>query len=423
MDTKSVKMNKEIYGKTCIYWRAGRCNRNPCKFMHAETPSTHTSYLGINAKSKICGKKHHSSYKIISKSKKTLVQKSEDRDGTNVVVSKKSSRTICKYWTNNRCLYGEQCINLHSWFQSDEFSTIAELHQHKKAITGITLLTGTNKLYSGSTDGTVRIWDCHTGQSLKVINFGTEVNSLISEGPWIFVGLKNAIKAFNTKTNLEYTLDGPKGRILHMAVGNDILFVGAEDGVITAWRESSETKSPFELAGSLIGHTESVVCLIVSLNVGWNMLYSGSMDQSIKVWNIDTLQCTMTLNEHTGVVTSLLCWEKYLFSSSSDGTIKIWAMTEVGTLAVVYTHNEQSGIISLFGMHDANGKPILFSSCTGNLVCMYELPSFSERGRLFAKKDITSFGLVADGGLFLTGDGTGLLRVWKWNELPKVASN
>jgi len=135
MDAKSVKMNKEIYGKTCIYWRAGRCNRNPCKFMHAETPSTHTSYPGINAKSKICGKKHHSSYKIISKSKKTLVQKSEDRDGTNVVVSKKSSRTICKYWTNNRCLYSEQCINLHSWFQSDEFSTIAELHQHKKVCT------------------------------------------------------------------------------------------------------------------------------------------------------------------------------------------------------------------------------------------------------------------------------------------------
>jgi len=50
----------------------------------------------------------------------------------------------------------------------------------------------------------------------------------------------------------------------------------------------------------------------------------------------------MTLNEHIGVVTSLLCWEKYLFSSSYDGTIKIWAMTEVGTLAVVYTHNEQS---------------------------------------------------------------------------------
>ncbi|QCD94183.1 hypothetical protein DEO72_LG5g2263 [Vigna unguiculata] len=159
-------------------------------------------------------------------------------------------------------------------------------YKDHKVITGITLLAGTNKLNSGSTNGTIRIWDCHTGQSLKVINFGTEVNSLISEGPWIFVGLKNAIKALNTKTNLQYTLDGPKGRILHMIVGNNILFTGR-----------------------------------------------------------------------------------------------------------------------------------------GNLVCMYELPSFSERGRLFARKDITSFALGADRGLFFTGDGTGLLRIWKRNELSKVASN
>jgi len=124
---------------------------------------------------------------------------------------------------------------------------------------------------------------------------------------------------------------------------------------------------------------------------------------------MDTLQCTMTLNEHTDVVTSLICWDEFLLSSSSDGTIKIWACMEVGTLSVVYTHNEQivryliillyffvenklimvmkklvnsinlffiiQGIVSLFGMLDAEGKPILFSSCRDNSVRMYELPS------------------------------------------------
>ncbi|WVZ19982.1 hypothetical protein V8G54_007304, partial [Vigna mungo] len=417
MDAKSIRMDKDISGKTCIYWKVGRCNRNPCKFRHAETPSPHTSYPGINVKSKICGKKRHSSYKIVSKDKlnKTLVQNNgEKEDQTNVVkVSKKISPNICKYWINNMCVYGEKCFNLHSWYHGDGFSTLAELHQHKKVITGIALLAGTNKLYSGSIDGTVQIWDCHTGQCIKVIRFGTEVNSLISEGLWIFVGLKNVIKALNTETNIEFTLDGPNiGRIFHMTVGNNILFAGTEDGVITAWRVNSEAKSTFEFVDSLIGHTKSVVCL----TVGRNMLYSGSIDQSIKAWDMDTLQCTMTLNEHTGVVTSLLCWEHYLFSSSSDGTIKIWECKEVG-------NNLTVGIISLFGMHDANDKPILFSSCTNNLVCMYELPSFSERGRLFAKKDITSFELGVDGGLFFTGDGTGLLKVWKWNELPKVTSN
>ncbi|KAK7342522.1 hypothetical protein VNO80_25477 [Phaseolus coccineus] len=209
-------------------------------------------------------------------------------------------------------------------------------------------------------------------QCVKALNFGTQVNSLINEGPWVFVGLNNAIKALNTETNLEFTLDGPKGRILHMTVGNNILFVGAE------------------------------------------MLYSGSMDQSIKVWDMDTLQCTMTLNEHNDVVTSLICWDEFLLSSSFDGTIKIWACMEVGTLNV--------GIVSLFGMPDEKGKHILFSSCRDNSVRMYELPSFSERGLLYAKKDISPFELGPD-ELFFTGDGTGLVSIWKWNELPKMTSN
>ncbi|KAG5105656.1 hypothetical protein JHK82_042626 [Glycine max] len=175
----------------------------------------------------------------------------------------------------------------------------------------------------------------------------------------------------------EFTLDGPKGRVRAMTVGNNTLFAGAEDGVIFAWRGSSKADSPFELVASLTGHTKAVVCLAV----GCKMLYSGSMDQSIKVWDMDTLQCTMTLNDHT-----------------------------------------DAGVVSLFGMPDAEGKPILFSSCRDNSVHMYELPSFSERGRLFAKKDVALIEL-GPGGLFFTGDESGLLMVWKWLEVPKVASS
>ena len=64
----------------------------------------------------------------------------------------------------------------------------------QQAVNGIALPQGSNKLYSGGSDGTVRLWDCHTGQCANVINLGGEVGSVCSEGPWVFVGLPNVVK-------------------------------------------------------------------------------------------------------------------------------------------------------------------------------------------------------------------------------------
>ncbi|XP_004510881.1 zinc finger CCCH domain-containing protein 62-like isoform X2 [Cicer arietinum] len=72
------------------------------------------------------------------------------------------------------------------------------------------------------------------------------------------------------------------------------------------------------------------------------MLYSGSMDQTIKVWNLDTFECTVTLHGHTGPVTSLRCWDNFLLSGSSDCTIKVWAATEEGPLKVIYSQNVEN---------------------------------------------------------------------------------
>ncbi|KAJ1400989.1 Zinc finger, CCCH-type [Sesbania bispinosa] len=403
MDMRVARRSRtERIGTTCVYWLAGRCNRNPCRFLHEETTLPSTSYHNAYTAHPYQRKRLSSSENTIPKynSKTVLIRKSADRgDGTRVTeASKKPSPTICKYWMNDNCVHGDKCRHLHSWFYGDGFSSLAKLQNTR------------------STDGTVRIWDCHTGHCANVINLGAEVTSLIHEGPWIFVGLQNAVKAWNIQTASEFTLDGPKGRVLAMAVGNDTLFAAAEDGVISAWRGSSGSKSPFELVASLSGHTNAVACLAV----GGKMLFSGSMDQSIKVWDLDTLECKMTLNEHTDKVTSLICWDHYLLSSSSDCTIKVWVATEEGPLKVTYTHTVESGVLALCGMTDAEAKPILFCSCRDNSVRLYELPSFSERGRLFAKREVRSIE-IGTGGLFFTGDGTGLVMVWKWLEEPKVA--
>jgi WD40 repeat protein len=63
----------------------------------------------------------------------------------------------------------------------------------------------------------------------------------------------------------------------------------------------------------------------------------------MQVWDLDTFECKMTVNEHTDTVTSLICWDNFLLSSSWDCTIKVWAANEENTtLEVAYSHNVEN---------------------------------------------------------------------------------
>ncbi|GMN19616.1 hypothetical protein TIFTF001_049935 [Ficus carica] len=210
----------------------------------------------------------------------------------------------------------------------------------EQAVTGIAYPSVGDKLYSGSMDGTLRVWNCHTGQCERVINLGAEVCSLIQEGPWIFVGLPNLVKAWNTQSGAEFSLNGPVGQVYAMIFDKNILFAGTQNGQILAWKVSSEsetTTNPFQPAHVLEGHTQGIVCL----TIGRNMLYSGSFDGTIKKWDLGTLQCLATAKGHSSAVMSLACWDYYLVSCSLDGTIKAWGATQDGGLEVCYTHEEK----------------------------------------------------------------------------------
>ncbi|KAJ8513272.1 hypothetical protein OPV22_003706 [Ensete ventricosum] len=400
--------------KVCYHWRAGRCNRHPCPFLHSEMPTPQQQSAAPDG----------------GVAKRNLVWKNPSNAGAaSAPPSKwgkgrgggavgrppgKAPDRLCNYFLAGNCTYGEKCRFLHSWFVGDSFSLLTSLQGHQKAVSGIALPSGSDKLYSGSKDESVRVWDCQSGQCVGVINVGGEVGCMISEGPWIFIGVPNAVKAWNMQTATDLNLDGPIGQVYSLVVGNELLFAGTQDGRILAWKFSAMGNC-FEPAASLMGHQLSVVSLVV----GAMRLYSGSMDNTIRVWDLATLQCIQTLTDHTSVVMSVLCWDQFLLSCSLDKTIKVWVATESGNLEATYTHNEEHGVLSLFGMLDAQVKPILLCSCNDNSVHLYDLPSFSERGKIFSKEEVRAM-QVGPGGLFFTGDATGELKVWNWltNEMP-----
>ncbi|KAK2366917.1 zinc finger CCCH domain-containing protein [Trifolium repens] len=411
--------------KVCFQWQAGKCNRYPCPFLHSELPTSN----GNGAPSKrpyadnsgFSGNRRGggSSFNTWGPGRGGGRSRGGGRGsvgggGRGVVVNVEK---VCTYWIQGTCSYGDRCKFLHSWSLGDGFSLLTQLEGHKKVVSGIAMPSGSDKLYTGSTDETVRAWDCQSGQCIAVINLGGEVGCMISEGPWLFVGIPNFVKAWNTQNSMEISLDGPVGQVYALVVINDMLFAGTQDGAILVWKFNVAANC-FEPAASLKGHTRGVVSLVV----GANRLYSGSMDNTIRVWNLETLQCLQTLTEHTSVVMSVLCWDQFLISCSLDKTVKVWFATETGNLEVTYTHTEEHGILTLCGMHDSHGKPILMCSCNDNTVRLYDLPSFAERGKIFNKLEVRAI-QTGPGSIFFTGDGTGQVRVWNWIPEPAAANS
>ncbi|XP_019188078.1 PREDICTED: zinc finger CCCH domain-containing protein 48-like [Ipomoea nil] len=424
-----LRVGGRVYNKVCIYWLQGRCNRNPCQFRHSEsslqqprqtlstiydddrhsvrpeTSQRNSSYMSPKTGTNLTNGIVDSGSKTGPGTKKTV---SISRgSGSKGKVTQKPQIKLCQYWVTNHCVHGDKCKDLHAWSFGDGFSLLAKLEGHTKAITGIALPSGSNQLFSSSNDKSVRVWDCHSGQCASVIKFDKEVGCLVGEGPWVFVGLPDVVKVWNVHTQIEFNLNGPTGQVYAMTVGNDKLFAGTENGTILAWKFTSEINSP-ELVSSLEGHNQAVLSLVV----GANRLYSGSMDNTIRMWDLESLQCLQTLNGHADVVMSVLCWDNFLLSGSLDNTIKVWAATENGSLEVFYEHKEETGVLALCGICDAEAKPILLCSCNDNTIRLYDLPSFSERGRLFAKREVRSVE-IGVGGLFFTGDATGEVSVWK----------
>ncbi|KAJ4888491.1 Zinc finger CCCH domain-containing protein 59 [Raphanus sativus] len=359
--------------------------------------------------------------------------------GSNDRGSPKRKECVCKFWKAGNCKKGDQCSFLHSWTSLPGMVMVAALEGHKKDLKGIALPQGSDKLFSASSDGTLRIWDCHTGQCVHTINLQAEAGSLMSEGPWVFLGLPNAVKAFNVQTSKDLHLNGVVGQVRAMTAGNGMLFAGTSSGSISVWKATETESDPFTYLTSLEGHhSGEVTCFIV----GGQRLYSGSVDRTIKVWDLNTLECTMTLRQHTDTVTSLLCWDQYLISSSLDGTIKVWSSSENDSLKVTHTRRQEQvsllytlfplqtttfmkkmclngffldgleqSVHTLCGMSDADGKPIVFCSYENGTVSICDLPSFEERGKMFSTNTVGAI-TVGPEGLLFNGDKSGKLRVW-----------
>jgi WD40 repeat protein len=84
------------------------------------------------------------------------------------------------------------------------------------------------------------------------------------------------------------------------------------------------TTQSIQISQELAGHKSYINCLIISPD--GSTLLSGSADNTIKLWSLETGQEIKTLVGHTSYVNTLAITPdgKTLVSGSADGTIKLW---------------------------------------------------------------------------------------------------
>ena len=175
----------------------------------------------------------------------------------------------------------------------------------------------------------IRVWDFFTKKQL--FKFNVQVRRIKKYNHWLFcvdtdsddilqIDLRDPDLSCNRYTGLEEEATA-------FAVNNFIgfgvtLFAITKDSFSYAWR-----CPPVESLGHTVdietrfkGHTQNVT----SLDLGDQYLYTSSTDKSVRVWNYENGNCLQTLLGHTDWVFSVKVIRQNVYSGSRDETVRVW---------------------------------------------------------------------------------------------------
>lgn len=183
----------------------------------------------------------------------------------------------------------------------------------------VSLTAGGGWLFSGTADGTIKVWDTAKWECVRTIQAPEkQFKALYYQDGLLFAayGCSYIIKVWDIATwDCIHTLQGDNSVINSLTVKDKYVISGSKDNSIRVWSTAT-----WQCVRTLKGHTGCVCCLVVG--EGW--MASGSADKTIKIWDTTTWDCYHTV-EHFDCVKALAVGDGVLFSSGS--IIKVWNTT------------------------------------------------------------------------------------------------
>ena len=224
-------------------------------------------------------------------------------------------------------------------------------------------------LVSGSLDGTIRFWEIEEGECIYVLKGHTDrVNTVLfhQQGQLVISSSDDA-----TIRIWELFGDEPESVSLHdmshfksSPQNSDGTLIAGVDGYSEICVMGKDSKSILRKG---YGHIDDICCVVFSPDDKY--IVSASLDKTVRIWDVNTLECIHVLKGHTTAVmdVSFSPDGKHVVSTSPDNTIRVWDVSTGICLFVIDNEFKSGSSFTLDGRH-------IVSNFSDDSVDVWEFP-------------------------------------------------
>lgn len=357
----------------------------------------------------------------------------------------------CKFYAKDgECRNGDRCKFGHNITWS---STKSQETKSQDSIKSLNVLNIESTLIlSGSIDSTIKVWNLksrsaqHIEASLQhtipttgpvqTIEVNRNIIMWSAEEPLPFapeVSMSTVHCLFNPSDSVTATLKRSQElpythpmqvRAFQVATSgsNMFVFTAGGEGNISVWIYDA-TELCFKHLKMLEGHVRAVTCLVMNDSHLW----SGSIDTTIRVWDINTYNCLGTITRanggHKDVLTCMVLVpgvpengrnrEPFIASGGGDGELHLWAVNADH----MYSCNHTSVIASLAVFQDTLGgeQCLIIGLIDGRILirsCVTMSLLLSMDGAAHSNQTVWSIVTIGH-SCFASAGESGALVVWK----------